>query len=339
MSIRFVDEAQLHVLAGNGGDGCVSFRREKYVPRGGPDGGDGGRGGHVILFADPHKQTLLDFKGIPIHKAESGRQGSGKNMSGRGGSDLIIKLPVGTSVFDSEDSSLVVDLTEDGQQFIAAEGGAGGRGNQGFATSTHQAPREFTPGEAGQERYFNLELKLIADVGMLGLPNAGKSTFLSRVSSAHPKIADYPFTTLRPQLGIVELDPFRRIVVADIPGIIEGASKGVGLGIAFLRHLERTRVMVHLLDPYDRDLDGLIEDHRVICAEVQAHSEELASRRMVTALNKIDLLSPERARELQEGLQERLDEPVALLSGVTGAGLKELLERLWIVLQEEDHGG
>ncbi len=336
MSIRFVDVAQLNVVAGKGGDGCVSFRREKYVPRGGPDGGDGGRGGHVILHADPHIQTLLDFKGHPIHKAESGRQGTGKNMTGRGGADLLIKLPVGTSVYDAEDSTLVVDLTEDGQQFIAARGGAGGKGNQCFATSTHQAPREFTPGEEGQQHKFNLELKLIADVGMLGLPNAGKSTFLSRVSSAHPKIADYPFTTLRPQLGIVELDPFRRIVVADIPGLIEGASKGVGLGIAFLRHLERTRVMVHLLDPFDRDLDGLVEDHRVIRAEVKAHSQELAARQMVTAINKSDLLGQDQARELQNGLQERIGEPVALLSGVTGEGLKELLERLWILLQEDD---
>lgn len=336
MSFRFIDEAQLHVVAGKGGDGCVSFRREKYVPRGGPDGGDGGRGGHVILLADSQIQTLLDFKGRPIHKAESGRQGTGKNMTGRGGSDLLIRVPVGTSVLDSEDSTLVVDLVEDGQKFIAAKGGVGGKGNQRFATSTHQAPREFTPGEEGEARQFHLELKLIADIGMLGLPNAGKSTFLSRVSSAHPKIADYPFTTLQPQLGIVELDQFRRMVVADIPGLIEGASKGVGLGISFLRHLERTRAMVHLLDPFERDLDGLVEDHRVIRAEVEAHSEELASRHMVTALNKVDLLPPGRAKELQAGLQERIQEPVALLSGVTGEGLKSLLEQLWGLLNNQD---
>lgn len=336
MSIRFIDEAKLHLIAGKGGDGCVSFRREKYVPRGGPDGGDGGRGGHVILHADLHVQTLLDFKGKPVHKAQSGRQGTGKNMTGRGGVDLILKIPIGTSVFDSEDSSLIVDLTEENQQFIAARGGDGGRGNQGFATSTHQAPREFTPGEPGQECHFDLELKLIADVGMLGLPNAGKSTFLSRVSSAHPKIADYPFTTLTPHLGIAELDRFRRIVVADIPGLIEGASQGVGLGIAFLRHLERTRVMVHLLDPHERDVDGLVEDHAVIRGEVRAHSEELASRCMVTALNKCDLLAPDVARDMRERLEQRLGEKVALISGVTGQGLKELLERLWVLLNEQN---
>ena len=336
MAIRFVDEAKLHVIAGKGGDGCVSFRREKYVPRGGPDGGDGGRGGHVILHTDPQVQTLLDFQMKPLHKAESGCQGGGKNMTGRGGSDLILRIPVGTSVFDSKNSSLIVDLIEEDQQFIAARGGDGGRGNQGFATSTHQAPREFTPGGPGQERYFDLELKLIADVGLLGLPNAGKSTFLSRVSSAHPKIADYPFTTLEPHLGIVELDRFRRIVVADIPGLIEGASKGVGLGIAFLRHLERTRVMVHLLDPYDRDIDGLLHDHAVIRGEVQAHSEQLAAKCTITVLNKSDLLSEDQASRMRERLEERLGEEVALISGVTGQGLKELLERLWMLLKEQE---
>ncbi|MDE0960522.1 MAG: GTPase ObgE [Planctomycetota bacterium] len=333
MSVRFVDEGHLRVISGRGGDGSVSFRREKHTPRGGPDGGDGGRGGHVILRANAHMQTLLDFLGRPIFKAQTGTAGSGKNCSGRGGEDLILNLPIGTEVYDTEDGSLVVDLTEPDQQIIVAHGGSGGRGNLSYVNATHQAPREFTAGEAGLERYFRLELKLIADIGMLGLPNAGKSTFLSRVSRAHPKIADYPFTTLKPQLGIAELDPMRRIVVADIPGLIEGASEGVGLGIAFLKHLERTRVLVHLLDPHDRDLDQIVEDHRVIRQEVASHSSELAARRCLNVLNKADLMLPEEAEQLRVALEERLGESVLVISAVTGKGVTALLEQLWSALQ------
>ncbi|MDE0957946.1 MAG: GTPase ObgE [Planctomycetota bacterium] len=334
MPVRFVDEGHLRVISGRGGDGSVSFRREKYIPRGGPDGGDGGRGGHIILRADSHMQTLLDFLGRPIYKAETGTAGSGRNCSGRSGEDLILKLPIGTEVYDANEGTLVVDLTEPDQQIIVARGGSGGRGNLSYVSSTHQAPREYTPGEPGHERHFRLELKLIADVGMLGLPNAGKSTFLSRVSRAHPKIADYPFTTLKPQLGIAELDPTRRIVVADIPGLIEGASKGVGLGISFLKHLQRTRVLVHLLDPYDRDLDQIVEDHRVIRQEVANHSPELASRRCLSVLNKSDLMVPEEAEELRGALEGRLGESVLLISGVTGKGVDALLEQLWSALQQ-----
>lgn len=335
MSIRFVDEAWINVYAGKGGDGCCSFRREKYVPRGGPDGGDGGRGGHVILFADPHVQTLLDFTGRPVHKAEKGRPGSSKNQTGRMGADLRISVPVGTMVYD-EEGHMIVDLAESEQEFVIAKGGEGGRGNTGFATSTHQSPREFTPGEEGEERRVHLELKLIADVGLLGLPNAGKSTFLSRVSSAHPKIADYPFTTLSPQLGIAELDTFRRIVLADVPGLIEGAADGVGLGIGFLKHLERTRVMLHLLDPHDREIDELVHDHQVIRGEVGAHSTELADRPMITVINKSDLLPAEEVEKIRIELQERLNEPVMVISGVTGDGIRTVLEQLWRLLNPSE---
>ena len=335
MSGRFVDEAWIKVFAGKGGDGCCSFRREKYVPRGGPDGGDGGRGGHVILFADPHVQTLLDFTGRPVHKAEKGRPGSSKTQTGRMGSDLRMSVPVGTMVFD-EEGHLIIDLAGSEQEFVIARGGSGGRGNSGFATSTHQSPREFTPGEEGEEHRVHLELKLIADVGLLGLPNAGKSTFLSRVSSAHPKIADYPFTTLSPQLGIAELDSLRRIVLADVPGLIEGAAEGVGLGIGFLKHLERTRVMLHLLDPHDRDIDQLVRDHEIIRSEVGAHSEELANRPTITVINKADLLTPEDADRFRIELQERLNEPVRVISGVTGAGIREVLESLWGLLRPSE---
>ncbi|MGE4612739.1 MAG: Obg family GTPase CgtA [Planctomycetota bacterium] len=335
MSVRFVDEGDLRVASGPGGDGCVSFRREKYIPRGGPDGGNGGRGGHIVLRADPHVQTLLDFLGRPVHKAQKGAAGSGKNRTGGNGSDLTLNLPIGTAVLDATDGSLVVDLTEAEQTVVVARGGSGGRGNLSYVTSTYQAPREFTPGGPGEQRSFRLELKLIADVGLLGLPNAGKSTFLSRVSRAHPKIADYPFTTLKPQLGIAELDPSRRIVVADIPGLIEGASQGVGLGVSFLKHLQRTRVLVHLLDPYLRDLDGIVEDHRIIRHEIEAHSPVLASRHCVTVLNKSDLLAPEQAESLRESLQKRLGEPVTLISGVSGKGLDRLMEQIWSALQQQ----
>jgi len=335
LSIRFVDEVWIHVYAGKGGDGCCSFRREKYIPRGGPDGGDGGRGGHIILYADPHVQTLLDFTGRPVHKAEKGRPGSSKNQTGRMGADLRIAVPVGTMVYD-EDGNLIVDLAESEQEFVIASGGAGARGNTGFATSTHQSPREFTPGEEGEEKRVHLELKLIADVGLLGLPNAGKSTFLSRVSSAHPKIADYPFTTLSPQLGIAELDTFRRIVLADVPGLIEGAAEGVGLGIGFLRHLERTRVLLHLIDPHDREIEDLIHDHAVIRGEVRSHSEELANRPTITVINKSDLLPPEDLDRLRQELEKRLGEPVRVISGVTGAGIREVLEALWVLLNPSE---
>jgi len=327
--MRFVDEALLHVRSGRGGDGCVSFRREKYVPRGGPDGGDGGRGGHVILVADSQISTLLDNGRARFYRARSGQQGGGSSCTGRSGDDLRIPLPVGTVVRERESGSLVVDLDRPGLEFVVAEGGEGGRGNEGFKTATHQAPREWTPGGEPIERELSLELKLVADVGLLGLPNAGKSTFLSRVSAAHPRIADYPFTTLAPQLGIVELDAERRIVVADIPGIIEGAHQGVGLGLDFLRHLERTRVLLHLLDPHGRDLDTLLHEHLVIREELRQYSSVFETRPKLTVLNKADLVAEEEREPLRQELQRRLGEPVAWISGVSGHGIPRVLEALW----------
>ncbi len=330
--VRFVDEARISVLSGRGGDGCVSFRREKYVPRGGPDGGDGGRGGNVILVADPQISTLLDIGRSRSFRARPGGPGKGKNQTGRSGEDLRILLPVGTIVRTHPEGEIVVDLEIAVEEYLIARGGRGGRGNQRFATATHQAPREWEPGGDGEELELALELKLVADVGLLGLPNAGKSTFLSRVSAAHPRIADYPFTTLEPQLGIVELDLERRIVVADIPGIIEGAHLGVGLGLEFLRHLERTRALLHLLDPFDRDLEGLVHDHRVIRDELRHHSEVFATRPQLTVINKADLVLPEDRESISAGLSNAIGEPVTWISGVTGEGIPALLERLWALL-------
>ena len=327
--MRFVDEAWLTVKSGRGGDGCLSFRREKYVPRGGPDGGDGGRGGHVILVADPQVTTLLDIGRARSYRARSGQPGKAKNCSGRTGEDRRISLPLGTIVTEKETGELVVDLDRAGMEVVVAEGGRGGRGNASFATSTHQAPREWEKGGDPIERDLALELKLVADVGLLGLPNAGKSTFLSRVSAAHPRIADYPFTTLNPQLGIVELDLARRFVVADIPGIIEGAHQGVGLGLEFLRHLERTRVLLHLLDPHDRELEELIHDHRVIRNELAEYSDRFHEKPTLTVLNKADLILEEEREPLRKGLAEAIGEPVGWISGVSGKNLPPLLEKLW----------
>ena len=327
--MRFIDEALLTVKSGRGGDGCVSFRREKYVPRGGPDGGDGGRGGHVILHADPQVNTLLDIGRSRTFRAQSGEPGRGKNCTGRTGEDRFIRLPIGTIVRHRDSGELVIDLDTPGMEVVIAAGGRGGRGNTSYTTSTHQAPREWEPGGDSVVLELALELKLVADVGLLGLPNAGKSTFLSRVSAAHPRIADYPFTTLAPQLGIVELDAERRIVVADIPGIIEGAHEGVGLGLDFLRHLERTRVLLHLLDPFERDLEGLLHDHRVIRGELSQYSAEFATRPKLTVLNKGDLIPKEDREALRRDLAAAIGEPVAWISGVTGKGIPLVLERLW----------
>jgi GTPase len=258
----FVDEASIHVKAGDGGNGCVSFRREKYIPKGGPDGGDGGNGGSVVFVADPHKDTLLDFSGKHHWTAPRGEAGMGKKMFGKGGEDLVIPVPPGTMVFDLDQGILLADLNEPGRRIVIARGGKGGRGNWHFRTPTNQAPRYAEPGEEGQERRLRLELKLIADVGLVGMPNAGKSTLLRAISAARPKVADYPFTTLEPQLGIVELTGYRRLVVADIPGLIEGAQHGAGLGHAFLRHIERTKIIVHLLDLFPLDGSDPSENYK-----------------------------------------------------------------------------
>lgn len=318
-----IDFARVHAVAGKGGAGCISFRREKYVPKGGPDGGDGGRGGSVVLLVDPHVRTLLDVREAPRYRAESGRAGSGNNKTGRDGDDLVIRVPAGTMVKDAESGEILADLTAGGDQYVAAKGGRGGRGNTRFASPTHQAPRRADPGEPGEERMLELELKLIADVGLVGLPNAGKSTLLSRVSRARPKIADYPFTTLEPNLGIAALDIERTFVVADLPGLIEGASEGRGLGHQFLRHVERTRVLAFLIDASSEDPRGTLA---LLEKEIRDYSAALAEKPRIVALTKADVLPPEE----RDGAAVRLGLPGAhLISAHSGDGLRELLEAWW----------
>jgi GTP-binding protein len=325
----FIDEAEIHVRAGKGGDGCMSFRREKFEAFGGPDGGTGGDGGNVILQATPGFDTLLDFKGKHHWKAENGRPGEGRERSGADGQDLLVKLPVGTVVFDRDTGVLLKDLAERGERCVIARGGRGGRGNRSFATPTHQTPREFEPGEPGEERRLRLELKLIADVGLVGLPNAGKSTLLSRITRARPKIAAYPFTTLSPQLGIVELSGDRRFVVADIPGLIEGAHAGAGLGDAFLRHIERTRIIVHVIDVCPPDGSDPAAAYHTIRAELREHSQALAEKPEIVVANKLDLTGADNAAKRLEGA---LGMPVLTLSAATGHGMQALVERLWTTL-------
>ena len=328
----FVDEVTIQIRGGKGGDGCVSFRREKYVPKGGPDGGDGGRGGSVYLIARQGISTLLDLVGRHHYFAENGRPGAGANRYGRNGQDLIVEVPTGTLVYDAESRRLLKDLVHDGQQARVGAGGRGGYGNLHFVSSTHQTPRESTPGRPGQERTLRLELKLIADVGLVGLPNAGKSTLLARLTRARPKIASYPFTTLEPQLGITELPGYRRLVLADIPGLIEGAHEGVGLGDTFLRHIERTRVIAHLIDlcPSEGSPTPL-EAYRVIRGELEKYSPTLAQRQEIVVGNKLDLTDSSAALE---ELRRELDVPILGISGVTGTGLRELAETLWSKVEQ-----
>lgn len=323
----FVDRADIHVRGGRGGDGCVSFRREKYVPKGGPDGGDGGKGGDVILIAKAGVDTLLDLTGRHHYHAENGRPGSSNNKTGRNGEDLQVIVPTGTLVYDVANDRLIKDLVEDGQQAIVAFGGKGGRGNSHFASSTHQTPREFEPGRAGQERTLRLELKLIADVGFVGLPNAGKSTLLARLTRARPKIAAYPFTTRTPHLGILELSSYRRMVLADLPGLIEGAHEGVGLGDLFLRHIERTRVILHIVDLCPPEgAPSPAEAYAIIRRELEKYSPALAQRREIIVGNKLDLTD---ADEALADLSGHLKQPIHGISGVTGRGLEELVETTW----------
>ncbi|MEO5618144.1 MAG: GTPase ObgE [Candidatus Eisenbacteria bacterium] len=317
-----IDLAQVHVIAGKGGGGCVSFRREKYVPKGGPDGGDGGRGGSVIFEVNPHVRTLLDCREHPRYRATPGRPGSGSNRSGRNGEDLVIRVPPGTVVKD-EEGTVLADLVRATDTYVAARGGRGGRGNARFASPTHQAPRRADPGEAGEERRLDLELKLIADVGLVGLPNAGKSTLLSRISRARPKIAAYPFTTLEPNLGIAALDEERQFVVADLPGLIEGAHAGRGLGLQFLRHVERTRMLVFVVDATGENPE---EDLEVLLREVGSYSPVLLERPRLVALSKADLLDP----DLRADAPRRAGLAAAhLFSSQSGVGLRELLEFCW----------
>ncbi len=323
----FIDEATIYVKAGDGGSGCVSFRREKYVPKGGPDGGDGGDGASIIFVADENKNTLLDFAGKHHWTATKGQNGMGKKMYGRGGDDLVVLVPVGTLIFDTDHGILLSDLDKPGKRAVVAKGGKGGRGNFHFRTPSNQAPRYAEPGTFGQERNLKLELKLIADVGLVGMPNAGKSTLLRACSAARPKVADYPFTTLEPQLGIVELSGERRLVMADIPGLIEGAQHGAGLGHAFLRHVERTRVIVHLLDLYPSDISSPAENYRTIRAELEAFSPELAAKPEIVCANKTDLSLDDDA--LNALRAELAPTPVLAISGATRQGIDPLLEAAW----------
>ena len=327
----FVDEADIFVISGGGGNGCMAFRREKFIPRGGPSGGDGGHGGSVYLIADASYNTLQHLTGKHHWRAERGQHGMGKKCHGRSGKDLHIKVPPGTIVYDADHGMVLRDLAAEGDTVCVASGGRGGRGNVHFKSSTHQAPRECEGGEEGQQRRLHLELKLIADVGLAGLPNAGKSTLVSRLSAARPKIADYPFTTLTPCLGIVEMSGYRRFVIADIPGLIEGAHEGAGLGDTFLRHIERTRIVLHMIDICPPAGDPC-EAFRTIEAELRQYSPALADKPAIVAANKMDLTG---SAEALSRLEDELGVEVIPISAVTGRGLERLTERIWAVLHEQ----
>lgn len=347
-----IDTATLHIEAGTGGSGAASFRREKFVPRGGPDGGDGGHGGDVILEVDPHMRTLLDFKRQPHVKAGRGEHGQGSNKTGASGEDAVVHVPAGTVVHDAKTGEQLGDLTEAGERLVVAEGGRGGRGNARFASSTNQAPRTWEPGEAGEKRTLRLELKLIADLGLVGQPNAGKSTLLSRISAARPKVADYPFTTLEPNLGLVEYAEHASCVVADIPGLIEGASRGKGLGHEFLRHVERTSALFYLVDLLS---DTPLQDLEVLRDELAAHSEALADRPAALLLTKLDLVPPEdrpihlELRELPEqvlpsarprgGFAEVEGFPALAISSHSGEGLQEVRQLIGMLLEAGEGAG
>ena len=327
----FIDRAVVHVAGGPGGAGASSFRREKFVPKGGPDGGDGGQGGSVYVRADPNLATLLDYRYRTNWNAERGVHGKGKNMTGKSGVDLILPVPPGTVIRDADSGELLGEAVEPGQTLLVAKGGRGGRGNARFATPTHQSPREWEPGEYGEERRLELVLKLIADVGLLGEPNAGKSTLLSVISAARPKIADYPFTTLEPNLGVVGLSDHRSFVVADIPGIIEGAHAGKGLGLRFLQHVERTRLIAVLVPADSPDPQATYE---LLRREAAAYSPELAAKPHVAVITKLDLVTPDTRHPTPDTLIRTDDgAPVLAVSAVTRQGLPELLEKLWQTLQ------
>ncbi|HZT33794.1 MAG TPA: GTPase ObgE [Bryobacteraceae bacterium] len=320
----FIDEVRILVKAGDGGNGCLAFRREKYVPRGGPSGGDGGRGGDVILVATEHQNTLLHLRYNPEHQGERGRHGEGSNRTGHDGRPVEVQVPVGTMVFDAETGERLYDFTKPGERWTAARGGRGGRGNARFATSTHQAPTEFELGRPGEERRLRLELKLLADVGLVGFPNAGKSTLISRISAARPKIADYPFTTIEPHLGVVTVDNYRSFVVADIPGLIEGAHLGHGLGIQFLRHIERTRLLAHLVDVSEASGRDPVSDFETVMRELASFSEDLAAKPMLVVATKMDAAQdPKRVAALRK-LAKKRKLPFLEISSVTGQGLDEL---------------
>jgi GTPase len=327
----FIDEAKIYITAGGGGNGCMAFRREKFVPRGGPSGGDGGKGGDVIMESSERHNTLVHFRFNPEYKAERGRHGEGSNRTGREGADVVLKVPVGTIVYDEATGELVHDFSRPDDRIVVARGGRGGRGNARFATSTHQAPRECEPGHAGEERTLRLELKLLADVGLVGYPNAGKSTLISRISAAHPKIADYPFTTLQPNLGVVLVgeEPHAvSFVVADIPGLIEGASQGAGLGTQFLRHIERTRLLVHLVDVSDASgRPDPVKDYEVIVNELASFGAGLENKPVLVVASKIDAANKDMLARLRTYARRR-KLPFYPISAVTGEGVPKLLHAM-----------
>ena len=327
----FIDEVEIEVEGGRGGDGCVSFRREKFVPRGGPDGGDGGKGGDVYLVGDPNLSTLLDFRYKRKYRAERGAHGQGSNKTGRSGRDLFIRVPLGTVIYDADTGEMIGEVVEEGEKILVARGGKGGRGNARFATPWNQAPRIAEPGEEGEKRRLKLVLKLLADVGIVGFPNVGKSTLISRISAARPKIADYPFTTLVPNLGVVRVGEEASFVVADLPGLIEGASKGAGLGHRFLKHVERTRVLVHLIDPTRGDP---VKDYRVIRKELGDYDKKLLEKPEIVAVNKIDITEVrERLKDIVKELEKETGKKVLPISAVTGEGVDKLVRECYRLLK------
>ena len=325
--MKFIDEAVIEVFAGKGGEGAVSFRREKYIPRGGPDGGDGGRGGSIFAIADRNINTLVDYRFARLHRAKDGERGGGAQCNGAGAADVTLRVPVGTVINDIEDGSLIADLAEHDQLALLAKGGRGGLGNINFKSSINRAPRQSTPAETGEHRRLKLELKILADIGLLGLPNAGKSTFIRSVSSARPKVADYPFTTLQPHLGVVRVDTDRSFVIADIPGLIEGAAEGAGLGHQFLRHLQRTHLLLHLVDiaPFDPDANP-VKDAKAIAQELKKYDDTLFHKPRWLIVNKIDLLESNQKKLIVDKFIKamRWTGPHFAISAITGDGCKEL---------------
>jgi len=334
--MKFVDEASIKVYAGKGGNGALSFRREKYIAKGGPDGGDGGDGGSVILQADESLNTMVDYRFVRSYRADSGKGGRGQDCTGRGGDDLVLRVPVGTTIIDEDSAEVLGDLSEDGEQLIVARGGFHGLGNTRFKSSTNRAPRQITPGSEGEQRSLKLELKVLADVGLLGLPNAGKSTFIRAVSSARPKVADYPFTTLVPNLGVVKVESHRSFVVADIPGLIEGASDGAGLGIRFLKHLTRNRILLHIVDMAPFDGTDPAEAAVSIVNEIERFSPTLAQRQRWLVLNKADLIDEQEFAERRQAVLDALDwqGPVYEISAISSQGTDALCGAMMQYLEE-----
>lgn len=334
--MKFVDEASIRVLAGDGGNGCLSFRREKYVEFGGPDGGNGGTGGSVIVEADSSFNTLVDYRYERTHQAQRGENGSRRNCTGAGGEDVVLKVPVGTTIIDEETDEVLGDLIKEGDSLVVVSGGAGGLGNTCFKSSTNRAPRKTTPGKPGEQRYLRLELKVLADVGLLGMPNVGKSTLIRSVSAAKPKVANYPFTTLVPNLGVVNVGRYRSFVMADIPGLIEGAADGAGLGVRFLKHLARTRLLLHVVDVAPWDESDPVEAVDAIVGELHLFSQTLASRDRWLVLNKLDLMTEDDAEQRCQQIVEELDwqGPVFKISAVNGNGTQDLVFEIMNHLEE-----